>query len=1322
MASLLNLKSFNKSLPEHYGELLATQKIDASQGKLFGGAGAAVRIPVQTRDVIVLIGLGGAGIKILDYIKGKLERRLVAGWESNVVFLGIDADANEVARAAHIKQNECVILADTDIENKLKGKTAIPAAWHAISNENLRAKLGDRDPALNGSGRMRLLGKYKIHNSIAGHQSYDTQIVDRLKNLLESKGVNKPQTPSGFYQIFILGSANGGTSSGGFAELPPMIHHAFENKPHRINSMLFLPDTMTADPEIAAEPKELEGNGFATLKELEYFMGLKMRPGYNLVAPFNNSAENNRIVLDGGTSFIDAPYLIGTTNGPAADSGKRAQETIAEFLISILGQHTAVGTGTPFPVDSFQSNASAQSGDRPALDNYGNLQKGERANTNRSYGTIGFAESSTPNQLMQAYSASLACQKMKIKSLPAEEWTSVVNQAAAFGQTTQFQPFKGKDFLWDPVEGTQEAQTIVAPLADALTNVIYNTRVRLTDFKFSGDVKPRYPSITWETVVDGQLYAGKKRLPEAEKQIFQDHTNANARRNMDAELASAFKQYRKNVQEFVKVHGPFAFVNLYEGRFTEENGATGLGIKTMIERIAQGSDIYGNPHVHTTVDEAERALKKHQKEMLDPGFWKNLFGPLMRRQRDASALKWVQCWERLQEAKINEERGRMTITEGTMVRSAFLDKANELRNAIEVFGNILDSMAGAYAELSKPVLDFNAFRCVGDNSSEANLAAVNFQTFHWLKDQVDNQVNALHAEDSRSNLVENFFSQTEAWLEAGETYVTEDPNTNKCHLVKPDVAIPARQMFDTFMNKIVPYNVQVDIEALFAQMAPDPAAREAYAAAIIHDLAEKSKPLFNGVIDQGHYLRSIMYPAKLLTGTNGGPAIAEALVNAANAEFQDSNIQVLASAETDSIRMYQYVGSIELYRLKELTSWERSYEARMKENPFLWFMHGYSASLEERQNDRGQFEYSEYRPWTDYPSPCVYPEDARRYVDPNFGDITREGKRQKRIDKLIQKAKELGILYPVCADQRWTIKFAKPDQNWELDINSLNKEAGCYPVGTKLIQAMAEQNQSMDPNDPVLDLASISRDVQLEGAGNLGGAADSEEIAWRFAAMSLYTHIPMLDDIEKAVAWFEKQTEQIRELNRAQLLLQMPGYYAYLLQSGLFYEENNSWYIRMNNGRRMVVNMDPMVLSLLPDKYQKLIKDGMTHAYIYKTMRSNKNMTDDLYLDLAAEAISKYDELREQLNTGDEDARDELFNVWIPRGKALENELDLVCSEFGADFGSNPEDAAVVPVNVTKRFREKLNGYGFTNAEAQEIYDFYRIAKKWKAMKNPRKQ
>lgn len=1319
MASLLNLKNFNRSLPEHYGELLATQKIDASQGKLFGGTNVAVRIPVQTRDVIVLIGLGGTGIRTLDYIKGKLERRLAPGWTANVVFLGIDADANEVSRAANIKESECIILSDPDIADKLLGKKTAPVAWNAISNKTLRENLALQGPEQNGSGRMRLLGKYKIHNWIAGHPSYDAQIVDRLKRLTMAPGVNRP---TGFYQIFILGSGNGGTSSGGFCELPAMVHHAFENNPHRINSMLFLPDTMTADPEIAVNTQILEANGFATLKELEFYMGLDMRLGYELITPLNDSSENNRIVLDGGTPFIDAPYLIGTNGGPAADSGKRAQETVAEFLISILGQHQAVGNNTPFPVDSFQSNASAESATRPALDSFGNLQMGERANTTRSYGAIGFAESSTPNQLMQAYSVSLACDKMKIKSLPRVEWTSQVNQAGAFGQNSQFYPFKGPDYMWDPIAGTQEAQTIVAPLEEALTNVIYNARVSMTDFKFPGDLKPRYSSITWETVVEGKLYAGKKRLPEAEKQIFQDHTNATARKNMESDLANAFKQYRNNVQEFVKLHGPFAFVNLYEGRFSSDNGATGIGIRTMIERISDGCDIHNNAHVHTTVTEADNALKKHQNEMLDPGWFKNLLGPLLRKQRDASALKWAHYWEKLQEAKINEERGRMAITQGTILRSAFLDKANELRNALEIFGYILDSMAGAYKELSKPVLDFNEFRRVGDNTSEANLAAVNNQTYRWLRDQVDAQVNALPAEQSRNDLVSNFFAKTEAWLQVDDTFVTEDPNTNKCHLVKPDVAIPARQMFDAFMNSIVPYNVQIDIESLFAQMAPDPAARDAYAAAIIHDLAEKGKPLFNGVCNQNNYLRSIMYPAKLLTGTNGGPAIAQALVNAANNEFNDTNIKVLASAETDSIRMYQYVGSIELYRLKELNSWERSYEARLKIDPFQSFMHGYTASLEEQKNDRGQSDYMEYRSWIDYPSPCVYPDDARRYVDPNFGDITREGKRQKRIDNLIQKARNLGILYAVCENDSWSIKRAKPEQSWELEINSLKKVGGCYPVGVELIREMAEQNQSLDSNDPPVTLESISCDVRLARAGHLSGGARTEEIAWRYAAMVLYTHIPMLDEIEKTVGWFESRTEQIRNLNRAQLLLQMPGYYSYLLQSGLFYEQDNCWYIRVKNGSRMVVNMDPMVQSILPAKDQKLIKDGMTHAYIYKTMRNNKYMSDDLYLDLAAEAKTQYDNLREQINMGDKDAQDELFKIWIPRSKTLENEMDLVCTEFGANFGLNPEDPVVAPIAVTKSFCQKLNSYGFSDNEAQEIYDFYRIAKKWKSMKNPREQ
>ena len=63
--------------PEDFPTLLAAQEIDATKGALF--ASAAKLEPNKTHRTI-LIGLGGTGIKTLDYVKGVISTRLTPDW------------------------------------------------------------------------------------------------------------------------------------------------------------------------------------------------------------------------------------------------------------------------------------------------------------------------------------------------------------------------------------------------------------------------------------------------------------------------------------------------------------------------------------------------------------------------------------------------------------------------------------------------------------------------------------------------------------------------------------------------------------------------------------------------------------------------------------------------------------------------------------------------------------------------------------------------------------------------------------------------------------------------------------------------------------------------------------------------------------------------------------------------------------------------------------------------------------------------------------------------------------------------------------------
>lgn len=1307
------LEKFDHRGKDDYGVLLATQKIDASQGKLFS---QGVLIPVQERDVTILIGLGGTGCRMLDYIKGQLARRLQPGWENRIIFLALDTDDNERIRAANLGRDEWIILEDkTDsLVAKLKQQVPYPAAWNRIADKNLRAGLSVLDLSSTGGNGKRMMGKHKLHNKIASQSDgYDKQIVNKLSSL-RNDSKTKPQN-GGVYQTFIIGSSNGATCSGGYLEMPALISKAL-GPGAKINGMLFLPDTMTRNPEISVNPDDLMANGFATLKELDYYMGLNMRSGYSECFSYNDPSENYRIpmgTVEGALpkeKFFDAPYLIGTIDGPASDSLQKAEETVCEFLLSILGSHSAADK--VFPVDSFQSNVSAKATERSELDQYGNLLPGNRVNCPKNYGAIGYAESTVPKRLVRVYMVGKACEKMAIKAVEKDRWKTTLAEIQAFDEENTVTPFRALNCPMTEAEGVRYATDIIEPLSTVLKDIVYEPKCSLTGVAVPGNAK--IPNFTWENVVSGEpkYISGTGLIQRTEDAHRTYYTSTEQMDEMQRNLRAAYRRFRDNVMRFVQKHGPYAFVNLYNGIYEGKDGTTALGIKEMIKNITSGKNPDGTEYDFLSSEKAQKKLDAVRKTILHPkGIEKVWVGLGIGSRRQALLLDWRKAQENVITAKTNEARRKNAIDDGTLLVDTLLNPANELCTSLEIFGHILDTMAGAYSELGKSVNSFAQFQNAGDNASEVNLGAVNLHTYNWLKNTADKVVDGLQARNRRNLLVEHFFANTRAWMNVPDDCIAENLNTHKYELVKPDVAIPARQIFDELMaTEILPNMISVDIETLFNNVAQDGPSRANFATQIITQLAQRSKPLFNGFCNPAHFHRILMYPASLRTSVNGGPDIADALEAAARSYFGQQSIQIVSSQDSDSIRMYQYVGSLELYRLAELGEWERKYEAALSKDSYNYFMHGYSPSLIENDDGEGRKSFTETRPWTDYPSPCAYHSDPRTTPDPLFGTINREGRRRLKIDESIRTARALGLLFSQQVGDKWRICFAKPDPNWELNLDDLEKgDDGYYPSGKVLIQTLAEQNG--------VSFESIIKPVQLKAAGFLDGDADTEKAAWRFASETLYAHIPMLDELERAIPWLESKSQKIQELNKKRILLAMPGYFVHILRAGLIFEENDRWYMKTSTGRKALVNMDPLLLSDLPERIQKLFDQKLRFVYIYKKILDNKSMSEELYLGLAKQAMAAKEELDDLINDGDVDAQEEKLKIWIPRSKEFEEEIARIRETFRADFGANYESDKIDSVRANGEYVKKMSELGYERAHSQDIFDFYRIAAKWKNMK-----
>lgn len=1289
-----------------YSVLLGTDRIDASKGALFAKKNNDVQVTIglapNQNAVTILIGLGGVGVQTLDYVKGQLVKTMNPTWSRYVAMLAIDADTTEINRTAYLsKTDEWIELKDDIINKKASGDAEWPRAWRPMVSRETLGTLKNAHLQKPGSGRMRLMGKLKIHNSAANTmKAYDERIVSKLESI-------QAATKHTRYEVYVIGSACGGTCSGGFLEMPALIRHALGVDGISTYGMLFLPDTLSKNGSINA-PDEIIGNGFAALKEYDYFCGLSMREGTTEKWYYNADAEHT-LLMDDRFGFFTLPYLIGTQTGPSSDSIRQAQETVAEFLISLLGDYTVqAGDGSNFVVDAALSNMGKYQNDHP-VDSDGNIPRYESHSKPKVYGAIGFAEYSAPVKVVRSYVVSNACKKAGIVEVSKEEWDRAKN--AGFGLDTDvLLPFRGADCLFDAQEGEALAAKIVQPLEEALRNVIFGTNIQINQFKRQNDRRPRY-TFDWENVYKNKLY-GKTSFIDDMNSIVNNLTSVDAVSDMRQRLVPAYARFYTNVHEFVKEHGPQAFVDLYEGKFLPVDGNYGRGLRDMLINLVHGKLHDGVEYAVTSERDAQTNLDRALKNLIkEVGLFKKLGRHIgINDNRESLVRKWKSAYEAWLNARVNEVYGGFALGENKFLYSDFLTNADLLKDDIQAFGCIISNVASTYRNLGDSMETFESFSNSGDNASEVNLASISTRSYDWIKNQANAQLTGIAGKRIRDHLIDHFFAagNREKWLSIPDGFVS---NTNgNLGLVNRDVAIPARRIFDECITDVVPNTLDVSIGSLFEESAQSDSDYTNIAVDILDKLEKKSKPLFNGEYSTKYVKRSIMYPSSLNNSDSGKKAVA-AIRAAAKSKFSDNDspVDVFGSADTNTIRMYQFATPLEMYKLKDLASWEKIYEQQLKEAGGQ-YMHANSPSTYAVRENKG-ISYVERRPWRDYPTPVVYADDPKKIEDLSTGEICREGKRRLEIDNTIARAREIGVLYATQGSMGGTkgyiIKLAAIGEDWNLHIDYVTpRPDGLYNTKEALIaDILADRDQGET-------LASISRNVTLKNARLLSQASEDLEDAWLYATETLYAHVPMYHDLEDYVNRFERFHQEIMEQNREILRQRMPAMFPHLIRSGrVFRDENNAWFFRRGSGKQQFLNLQENRVKRLPPKYRELLGEGMVHAYVYAKLLESDRMTDEIFMEMYHAAVKDYDDLVKLSNNGDFNAAADL-DVWDARIDVIQSEFDAVAEKFGINYDEEINSHASSA--SYQCFQKKMRELHFDDAaEISSFFEFYYTGSKW---------
>ncbi|MCI6488072.1 MAG: tubulin-like doman-containing protein [Clostridiales bacterium] len=1263
---MANLGKYNYKAGD-YGILLGHDLIDASAGN------QTLKPDPNLRTII--IGVGGTGVRTLDQIKGTIQNNFDPTWKQYIGFLGIDASWSELDNAHYLdRKAEGICTTLKDVTQRMQNVRTYPLAVRRFMLDSnppgIPVNLGPLSS--DGAAMTRLIGKVKVHDQVPGEDGTDEKIVQKLQNIITSLDQLPAAAAGGapsFYDVYVIGSGSGGTGSGSMLEMPSLIRKALGGNSSHIYGILYLPDTLTGlNPSAAGE---LKANGYATLKELNYFQGMYMREGYQEVWTYNNPASPElKFGYDPG--FFDLPYLIGSPGAGSANASAIAGKTIAQFLVSMLIEATPIPGVTPFLTSAFYSNAVAVGPRNDKATSTANSNE-EAAGTShefpKCFASLGFAEAAAPKKIVRAYAVKEVCKQAGIKPVSPEDRTAMAAQGATF------LPFRDSTDLLNATVGTQKATELIQPIADIL-QVIHNG-----SFNFIQDQNLAPDSVTWETV-KANTYSTPA-IAQRTNTVIAGRTNAASIDQLSNFIKGKYDEFRKNVREYVAAEGPYAFVNLFYGRFTEVGNNKGLGIKAMLDNLVAGKQINGANYQRKSVQEAANDMIAAKKAIdTTPRKLFDVHG-----QRNTQLNAWLDAYNEWAAARINEKRAEAALGISGLLQQEFVNPAGVLADQMEVFGNMLVSLANIYSRYGQSMNSFNQFAGAAQSETEVNIAAVNQSSYQWLKKQADQSIAQVRASEFRNNLVNGFFDAPDAWLEVPDHLVRTEAG-GSISLVTPDKPVPARELFDAFVTKQIPLDVDVSILSLFQELQRQGTSFQTTADYILQNLATKSQVRFNGTVDGRYVHKYIKYPNSLNTASGNGPAVVAAITAAAGA-YGVASTAIYPSAETDTIKFYQQATNLEVYRIHDIKDWEDEYEARAHTHPVL--LHGKSPDVEKLVSPNGEISYKEYQSWVDYPS--IVQRDHPEKPDPVTGVICHEGQVRLAQADLIEKARRLGVLFSQqVPGGGWYVYRVNCDmtRQWTFNVVACMPDpaTGLLPQGRSLAEAVAQQND--------VPFDSMTRPVTMNSAGIFSQPASSEDYAWRNAARVLRAHHPMLCEVRRTCEKFAAWDALVEQFNVKVKARMRPAKMIYLLKGGVVYRnEDNQWLWKKADGSvQMIVNLSPAMYSFITPDERVQIENGLLSYYLFKCL--DKTMAGEIMDNECNRAKQIYNNW---MNTQD--------LVRLQEGQVfvdiVEQERQALAAK-GAGDGSKP---------VSPAFRQNMVQFGYSDAELQEIEKFYHTTTLW---------
>ena len=279
-----------------------------------GGGLISEKIRIDTiNHPILIVGLGGTGIDALLRLKYQINRRfrlpdnIVTKKKKqkpdNIEFLAFETNEHDRKRYKGIgldPQSELVLLSNASIGSILNSRSTIPDYITDWLSPDLTITDGTK-----GASGNRQAGRLLLFEKI-------NHVIDSIDNKIRALRLDRENK----LLVFILTGISGGTGGGSFLDIPYIIRGLVERDfgskgidKVEISGYLFTPDVHLSSNTLNIHTEEyIQRNGYASLKELDYWMNIEER-GERF-----NQRYGSRLEVNSALPPFNLCHLVSATN------------------------------------------------------------------------------------------------------------------------------------------------------------------------------------------------------------------------------------------------------------------------------------------------------------------------------------------------------------------------------------------------------------------------------------------------------------------------------------------------------------------------------------------------------------------------------------------------------------------------------------------------------------------------------------------------------------------------------------------------------------------------------------------------------------------------------------------------------------------------------------------------------------------------------------------------------------------------------------------------------------------------------------------------